>query len=196
MAIVTRPMVLALAILASSTAAAAEWRNGEGGRFTFETRFEGESLKGSFDEFDLVFDFAPEQPESAHLTVTVALAAADLGDPDMNAVLFDKAWFNIERYSQAVFESASIVARSGQAGSGQDSSGQAFLAKGVLKLKGVEKAVSVPFIWRRNGMSAQMSGAVDLARTDFDVGTGEWSTGDSVGLTVRLKFDIPLVPGE
>ena len=37
-----------------------------------------------------------------------------------------------------------------------------------------------------------MTGEFSLRRTDFGVGSGEWSTGDSIGLEVRLAFDIPL----
>ncbi|MDH5172171.1 MAG: YceI family protein [Gammaproteobacteria bacterium] len=175
-----------LALAVGAHAAPAEWRSIEGGNFSFATSYEGEPLGGSFSRFELAFRFDPDAPAAAQLVVSVDLTAADMGDPDMNAVLFDEAWFDIGRFATAVFESTAVQSR-----------GEAeFVASGVLKLKGVERSVAVPFRWSRNGDRARMTGEFSLRRTDFGVGSGEWSTGDSIGLEVRLAFDIPLSPAD
>ena len=178
------PLWAVLAI--NAHAAGAEWRNIDGGSFSFATTFEGESLGGSFRRFELGFRFDPETPADARLVVSVDLTAADMGDPDMNAVLFDTAWFDISRFANAVFESRTVKSRAGTE----------FVASGVLRLKGVEQAVAVPFTWTRDGELARMRGEFSLRRTDFGVGSGQWATGDSIGIEVRLAFDIPLSPTE
>ena len=159
--------------------AAAEWCSTESGTFTFETTFEGEALPGEFRSFDVRY------VEASELRVTVDLAAADMGDPDMNDVLADPAWFGTA-HPEAVFEADSI--RETEAGQ--------FVAEGMLDLKAVEAATAVPFRWRADGDGASMQGEFTLRRTDFNVGTGEWSTGESIGLDVTLRFDIALEPCE
>ena len=158
------------------TPAAAEWCSLDSSTFTFETTFEGGALPGEFRRFDVRY------AEGSALRVTVDLTAADMGDPDMNDVLGDPAWFGIETHPEAVFEASSIR---------ETSAGQ-FSAAGKLSLKGVEGAATVPFSWQVNGDRAAMEGEFTLTRTNFNVGSGEWSTGESIGLDVALSFDIQL----
>ena len=164
-------------------AMAAEWRSTSDSEFTFEVSFEGEPLPGSFRTFDVEIDFDPNAPETASLRVTVDLTAADMGDPDMNAVLFDPAWFDTEQFAEAVFSSDRIVAVD-----------DGFAASGALDLKGSQGSVVVRFAWVQSMDSATMQGAFVIRRTDFDVGEGEWANGDSIGLDVTLEFDVRLEP--
>lgn len=171
------------------TASAAEWRSTGGSRFLFETTFEGATLPGEFQTFDVRLDFDEEAPNDGTLEVTVDLAAADLGDPDMNEVLSDAAWFDIASNSKSVFTSEII----------HGSSPGAYVATGILRLKGIQRTVRVPFKWRRTGpeaATASMQGRFSLQRTDFGVGTGEWSTDDTIGLDVGLEFDVKLERNE
>jgi polyisoprenoid-binding protein YceI len=39
-----------------------------------------------------------------------------------------------------------------------------------------------------------MSGELSLQRTDFNIGTGEWSAGDIIGLEVDVRFEVALEP--
>lgn len=174
------------ALFACSGAMGADWHSTDDSTFSFETTFEGEPIGGNFGRFDVRFDFDPAVPGEARLVVTVGLAAADMGDADMNAVLFDEAWFDTARFDTAEFESNSI----------EKQPEQGFVAVGSLKLKGFERTVSVPFSWSCSGDTARMRGEFSLDRTDFDVGTGEWSTGDTIGLEVRLVFDVSLEPAD
>lgn len=178
--------LIALALVVHTGAVAAEWRSTGESTFAFATTFEGEPIGGTFGRFDVCFEFDPESPGDAHLFVTVRLAAADMGDEDMNAVLFDEAWFDVARFDEAVFESRSVEA-------GPD---HGFVANGTLKLKGFESDVGVPFMWSSDGSAARMRGAFTLRRTDFGVGTGEWATGETIGLDTELEFDVVLEPAD
>ena len=122
------------------------------------------------------------RPEKGRLEVTVYLAGADMGDPDMNAIIADPIWFDVVEFPRAKFQSNSI----------EKTGPETFVARGVLDLKGIQKRVEVPFNWSEWGNSAQMSGNFALRRIDFDVGSGEWATGDAIGLDVALKFAILL----
>ncbi len=174
-------LVLVVLVL-PGIAGAADWCSAGASEFGFETRFEGEKLPGEFRSFDLVFRFDPNRPEDAELRVTVDLTAADMGDPEMNAVLFAPEWFDTERFGRAVFTSTRIE----HEGEGR------YAAHGTLRLKGKKGAVTVPFSWQGGSGHARMQGAFELRRTRFDVGTGEWADDDAIGLDVGLAFDIEL----
>lgn len=171
-----------LALLACSGVFGAEWRSTGASTFTFASTFEGEPIEGNFERFEVRFDFDPENPAAAQLVVTVELAAADMGDPDMNAVLFDEAWFDVTRFATAVYESNAIEQRTADE----------FVASGELDLKGVKACVEVPFTWTRGDAGPRMHGELSLRRTDFGVGTGEWASGETIGLDAHLNFDILL----
>ena len=135
-------------------------------------------MPGEFRSFDVHYI------EGESLLVTVDLMAADMGDPDMNDVLADPAWFGSDSNPEAKFGAVSIR---------QTAPGR-FSADGLLTLKGVERAITVPFAWRSGDGHATMSGKLTMQRTDYDVGSGEWSTGESIGLDVALRFDVKLAP--
>jgi len=174
-------LMLLPVLLVNADGQCAEWHSiDDGSQFTFETTFEGEPIGGSFRNFDLQFDFEATNPSASHLIVTVWLNAADMGDPDMNAVLFDQAWFDIEHFGSAVFESHTMQAQTSDR----------FVATGTLTLKNVKQSVSVPFVWHRSGNQARMQGEFTLQRTDFGIGMGEWAAGDTIGIATHLVFDV------
>ena len=175
------PFVVAV-LLAPALCVAAEWCSVDGSELAFRTTFEGEALPGKFARFDVSLDLDPANPEGAALEVVVDLRAADMGDEDMNEVLFDVAWLDVARYAEAVYCSDAIT---------EGSPGE-YTATGTLRLKGREKSVAVPFTFSQTDASARMRGETVLKRSDFDVGTGEWSTGDSIGLDVAVAFDVRL----
>lgn len=154
---------------------AEEWTSASDGSLVFEAGFEGEPLPGEFREFDVSYS------ENA-LAVTVRLAASDMGDDDMNAILHDPLWLAVEEFGEARYTSADVRC---------DADGEC-LAIGRLELKGVSRDLAVPFSWDLAGDTARMRGEVALDRTDFDVGSGEWATDESFDLEVTVRFDIRL----
>jgi len=67
--------------------------------------------------------------------------------------------------------------------------GNAYEMDGKLKLRGVEKAVTVPFTLDINGTAASAKGEVDLIRTDFGVGQGQFEKTDQVAGSVKVVFE-------
>lgn len=174
--------VLTFAALLVPSIANADWRSTNDSTLVFEVSFEGEPLQGTFPVFTVELDFDPGRPAEGRLVVIVDVDEGDMGDEEMNDVLDDPAWLDAEHYAVARFESSNISAK------GERS----YLATGDLNLKGKTKSVEVPFEWQRDGNSASMQGTFALRRTDFDVGSGEWSTGDAIGLDVVVTFDVEL----
>lgn len=177
-----RVIIISLLAAPALPCLAGDWCSLDSSALSFETTFEGESLPGDFPDFDVAMDFDPAVPGAGELRVTVNLPAADMGDPEMNAILGDPTWLHVEEFSAAEFRSSTI-----DPGAVVD-----FVANGILSLKGREQPVAVPFTWQDSGGAAEMRGEVVLQRTDFDVGSGEWASGDAIGIDVRLTFSVQL----
>ena len=166
---------LAFLFLLPATAVADEWTSNSDGSFEFEATFEGDPLPGEFKTFMV-------SRSGDTLTVTVGLAGSDMGDGEMNAILHDPSWFAVEQFGTAVFKAVDV---------GCGDSGEC-LAAGELELKGAKQAVDVPFTWSEEGDTATMQGEFTLDRTAFDVGSGEWSSADSISVDVTCRSDIRL----
>jgi polyisoprenoid-binding protein YceI len=176
------PLLLLGCCVAAVPASADQWHSTAGSRFHFEATIESVATPGEFKNFAVLFDFDPAHPDASKLRVTVDLTAADLGDPDMNAALFDAAWFDTAQFAEAVFDSVAVA---------EQSPGH-YLASGTLDLKGVQKTIAVPFAWVSAADTASMAGELTLDRTEFAVGSGEWASGGTIGIPVRLKFVVQL----
>jgi len=159
-----------------------EWRSNDASEFHFEATIERVATPGEFRRFVVEFHFDAARPDDGRLEVNVDLGAADMGDPDMNAVLYDSAWFDTANFATAVFTSEDIVLQA---------PGE-FVARGELDLKGRRVPVDVPFRWTESGDTAGMQGTLQLDRRDFDVGSGEWSSDETIGVQVKLSFAVQL----
>ena len=169
-----------LLVLAAAPVHASTWLMQDGSTFTFTASFESESLEGRFTRFDVAIDLASQESAHGSLQVTVNLAGADMGDPDMNEAIAAAEWFDVTGFPEAIFESNDIVALA--PGS--------FVAHGELLLKGKRRDVDVPFAWSESGNTATMRGELTLERLDYDIGTGEWASGEQIGNDVILRFDL------
>lgn len=179
---ISRIIVITPLLFAALQTNAAEWRMLAESEFTFEATFEETVLPGRFGNFDLTLVFDPDNPGADQLLVTVDLAGATMDDPDIDAAIAGPEWFHIATFRLARFASEEIVAMS---------PGH-YVATGELDLKGIRKKVDVPFTWSPSGNRAEMAGEFVLQRTDFDIGSGEWSDGKTIGLSVRLVFNVHL----
>lgn len=177
--------LLLLLSLSTALASAEQWRDNRAeSKLYFAPSFEGLPIDGEFRQFavNLVSD-QNLRPES--LFVKVQIASADLGSSDLNEAIQMVDWFDSQSFADASFSSDQIVAT--------DADNQ-FIASGRLSLKAVEKPIEVPFSWQQSADgSIRMLGELKLDRGDFAIGSGEWSSGDQIGLAVRIWFDVSLV---
>ena len=171
--------IAATLLLLPATLLAEEWVSDSDGSLAFEAGFEGDPLPGEFPEFTVNFT-------GEALTVTVNLMVSDMGDDEMNAILHDSAWFAVDKFAEARYTATDVRC---------DSDGSC-LAQGELTLKGVSRELAVPFSFRADGDNATIEGGLELDRTDFNVGSGMWATGESIDLEVELRFDITLARNE
>jgi polyisoprenoid-binding protein YceI len=171
-----------VSMLTAAGALAGEWQMQEEGELLFEATWEGETVPGRFHDFEVNLDTGDSGIAGASLTVTVNLDSADMDDPDINEAIAGAEWFAVSEHPAATFTSESVES--------EPESG--YVAAGHLDLKGVRLPVSVPFQWSESDGRAQMRGELVIDRTRFNVGTGEWATGEPIGTGVRVSFDVTL----
>jgi len=177
-----RTGALFLLALASAPIAAENWlMDPAASRLEFVASYQGESAPGAFRKFATNLDFNPRQPENGKLQVTVAVGSADMGSAELNEGMQTAEWFNAPTFPAAQFTSDTIR-RTGDA---------RFEATGELRLKGVARKIVVPFTWESKGANeAVLAGTLEVDRTLFQIGSGEWATADPIGLRVVVNYHV------
>jgi len=148
----------------------------------FVATYEGLEAPGRFNQFDVRLQFDPESLPNGQLDVSVNLSSADMDSDDINNAIAQKEWLHVIRFPQAHFRSTKIVINGRHA----------YSAHGMLSLKGIEQPIDVPFTWNDAGTRARMQGEFVVKRTNFNIGTGEWSAGNVIGTDVKVGFTVEL----
>ena len=171
----------ALLVLAMLPAQAAEWQV-DGGKSSlgFVGSLSGREFEGRFKIWQADISFDPANPAAGHAKVVIDMASAATGDKQRDLALPGADWFDVKKSPQGFFEATGFTARGGNA----------FEAKGTLTIRGVQKDVVLPFTLDIAGDVAHAKGALDIVRTDYGVGQGDWSDGSSVALKVSILFDL------
>lgn len=174
---------LLLAGLALQAANAAEWKlEPADSRLEFTATFEKTPAPGVFRRFDVQMALEPAKPETGRLDVSIDVASADMSSADINKAIAGNEWFDFSRFSRAEFHATEI----------RQTRPNAFVARGTLKLKGVQQAVEVPFSWNESGNAATMEGSFVVKRGSFGIGTGEWTATNVIGADVTVAFKVRL----
>jgi cytochrome b561 len=181
--VLRRMLFLLVLVVFAAPALAADWRmDAAASRLEFIATFEKNPAPGVFKAFDTKMSFDPQKPAGARLDVTIQVPSADMGIRDVNAAIRGPEWFDFERFPQAAFHSTDV----------RPVSGERYLARGTLTLKGVQRPVEVPFSWRGAGDAATLEGELTVPRAAFGIGTGEWAATDVIGPDVKIRFRVAL----
>ena len=168
-------------LLIASPAIAANWTvDAARSTLTFEGSQSGEPFHGSFTRFTPEIDFSEADPQKGKIHVTVDLASVTADTKDQSQALPTKEWFDVKAFPKAEFTSTSIL-RTGE---------HAYAVAGDLTLKGIKKAVTIPFNLRPEAEKMHAKGEFKLSRSDFKVGTGEWEKDTYIAYPVAVKFDL------
>jgi len=148
-------------------------------RIAFTGSQTGTDFTGAFTDYEAAITLDPTDLSSAYIKVTIDMASAKTGDRQRDDALPSSDWFSVKDYPSAVFEAADIRA-----------AGAGYAAHGKLTIRGVSKDLTLPFSLTISGDRASADGEVSLLRTDFGVGQGDFSTGEWVGLDVKVAIHI------
>ena len=167
--------------LTATPAAAAHWSiDPENSRITFHAKQMGATVKGRFQRFtvDIVFD--PADLSSASATVKIEIGSVDSRNEDRDAQIRGPDWFDAANHPIGLFETRDF----------EHLGGSDYLARGTLTLRGTTKALDLPFKLDIADNRAQMTAEITVNRTQFGIGTGQWTDTAVVADEVLIEIAV------
>ncbi len=152
----------------------------ESSRLGFVGAQTGKEFTGEFAGYEATIVFDPDDLPSARIEAVVDVGSARTGERQRDAALPTADWFSAKAFPNATFSSSEIV-RTGEG---------AYEARGKLTIRDTTRDLVLPFTLAIEGDRATADGALSLARTDFGVGQGEFSTGQWVGIEVKVSIHL------
>ena len=153
-------------------------------RIGFRGSVEGAPFQGSFSRWDAQIDWDAKNLKTSRAVVTIDMASARTGDAGRDEAIPSSDWFAIKQFPRATFVTRSITA----AGPGR------YQAAGDLTIRGVKKAVVLPFTLTETGGVARMRGSLVIDRRAFGVGQGQFRTDGFVGANVTVEVNVTARP--
>lgn len=114
------------------------------------------TVKGNFSSFKGNIHLTPALQNKGDVCLSIDINTIKTGIKKRDKVLLGQKYFNVEEFPVIKYESTDIHIQS-------DSS---FVANGILSIKGISKAMSIPFAYNKK----HFTGELTLNRLDFQVG--------------------------
>lgn len=146
----------------------------------FRASESGTAFEGSFGTWLAEIAFDPERLDDSRVRVVIDMASARTGADHRDQALPNPEWFAAARFPQAMFETTAI----------RHLGDNRYEAEALLTIRDKSNPVTLPFTLDIEGDQAVVAGEVALVRTEFDVGTGTWASGDTVSLEVVVGVDL------
>ncbi len=174
--------VLILALASAAMAQAEQKLLPAQSDIAFVSKQMGVAMEGHFKKFDAQIAFDPAKPETGKIALSVDIASATLGAPEMDGELPKAVWFNTAKFPQATFQSTAI----------KGLGGGKFEVSGKLAIKGNTRDTIVPISLSQSGTTTTASGVLTIKRLAFKIGENEWADTSMVADDVQIKFKLAL----
>jgi len=165
----------------SSAAAVTQWTvDKAASKIAWSTTFQGEAINGGFAGYSAQIAFDPDALARSHVKVSIDLTSVASGDNDRDGTLKSDQFFNVASFPKAVFEASKFT----------KTDATHFVAHGKLSLHGVTKPLDLPFSLTIKNGTADMAGTIDLDRTAFSVGSGDYAKTDAIPAVVKVAITV------
>jgi len=179
--------VTAALIAQASAADATAWNvQKESSLLGFVATITGASQKGGFTEYDAKITLDPEDLSSASVVLDIDVNSAATGQSQIDSAMPSADWFAVSEFPRATFTSSAI----------RHSGGNAYEMDGTLTLRGIEKKLTIPFTLDIDGAAATAKGEVEIVRTEFGVGQGQFANTDQIAGAVKVVFEFNATKAE
>src|SRR5579859_7128034 len=174
-------LLLASGLTLAHSASATEWTvDPAKSDLGFLATQSGRQFEGRFKSWQAEIEFDKSDLSKARAHVLIDMASASTADRQRDSSLPGSDWFNTKQFPKATFEAANFTSKGGDK----------YEAVGTLEIRGIKKNVTLPFTLDFTGDDAHAVGKLDIVRSDYGVGQGEWVDGSVVGLNVSITFDL------
>lgn len=148
--------------------------------FTFKQM--GVHVDGRFKKFDAQIHVDSAKLTASTVNLSIDIASATLGSPEIDAELPKAPWFNTAKFPQATFASSAFKSL----GAGK------YEATGKLSVKGQSQNVVIPLTMTQVGGNTTAAGVFQIKRLAFKIGENEWADTSMVADDVQVKFKLTL----
>lgn len=154
-------------------------------KLVFEGTQEGGAFTGEFTAFDGTIKLNPKDPLKGTAHILIDLGSVSSQNTERDTSVKEKDWFDTATnptatYAIDYFDKTDIDGN--------------FIARGRLILRGIEKAVDLPFTLTVTQagqvLTARAIGETSIKRLEFGVGDGQWRDPAMVGDDFKIKIDI------
>jgi len=149
-------------------------------------------VSGSFEDYEIDFDYNPENPEKSTVKARIKVASINTGNQKRNDHLRSADWFEADKHPYMTFKSTSV----------RKVSDNKLIASGPLTIKGKSHMVELPITILGNQMIpepmqqmldgtkhvASFQATTTVDRGDFGVGVGSWAATMVVGSEVSIEI--------
>jgi len=140
----------------------------------------GKTFEGRFETFGGEISFDPAAPDAASVSLTIEIGSVSTPDSAVAGAISGPEWFDTSAFPQANFTSNRVIAL----GDNQ------FEMTGDLTLKSITRPVVINFTFEEADGVSTVTGETQLQRTDFNVGTGQFLSGETIALEVGVGFTL------
>ncbi|MCD8497598.1 MAG: cytochrome b/b6 domain-containing protein [Alphaproteobacteria bacterium] len=160
---------------------ASSWAiNHEDSRIGVEFMQYGQAVTGTFDGFDGVIRFDPDNLPGSLADIRIESASITTGDSGRDEQARGAEWFGSTEYPQIHFISREFT----HLGEGQ------YSVQGSLTIRDVTKDISFPFTLDMQDQNTRMQAEILLNRLEYGVGSGAWQAVDVIGDQVKIIIDL------
>ncbi len=129
------------------------------------------TVNGTLGEMKGLVVFNPLELADSKFEVCVDVESIKTGNKKRDEHLLKEDFFDVENYPEICYSSSSILKKENY-----------FESKGVLKMKGIEKELVIPFAFENESLK----GTIEIDRFDFGIGgKGGFMVGRNVEITIE-----------
>lgn len=168
------------------------WKmNPQDSHLRFSVDAGGKPVQGAFRAFKTRILFDPANLRGSKIRVDVDITSINSADKDAASYLPTHEWFDSANYSNALFLSGDV----------RHLGGDQYEARGVLTIKGHSEPVTLPFaltMYEKDSSGAAshalIEGSLDIKRSVFGVGIGNWADSKLAADDVMVHYRIDALP--
>lgn len=166
-------LFLGVCFFSFTPANAPEWKLTDG----YSVRFKTKKVNGFFQTLKGKIYFDENNLSGSSFNMEIDVASITTGNSLKTWHSKKKKWFNAAEFPSITFNSTKI-----------SKTEKGYTAIGLLKMKGVEKSVNLPFTF----ISKVFTGQMLILRSDYNVGKIK-GLSKLVGDTIRINITVPVV---
>ena len=171
---------IGLAGAVSMSASAADRWEMQTGRLGFTATQLGAEFQGEFARYRTDIVFAQDNLDNSRVTVEIDMNSVTTNSADRDQAIVTADWFAVGQFPTAVF----TTSRFSRLGEGR------YRAQADLTIREVTETVVMDFSLEVDGDLAKVTGSVDLSRTAFGVGQGQFSDTTQIGDEVIVEISL------